>query len=132
MKKILTFIIAHENFSSSLLQTVEKIIGVQEDVFTLSNAQDSLPVLAGRVMDHIKEHKPEHSVVFVDLKGGSCWNLAGLLRKELPQLEVIAGVNAPMLISYFSHREDLSFGELLEKAVQDGIRGIIRSGAVVR
>lgn len=126
MKKILTFIIAHEDYSSAVLQTVEKIVGLQEDVFTFSNAHDSLLILAGKIRDRIQEQKPEHIVTFVDLKGGSCWNLANLLRQEFPKLEVVSGINVAMLISYFTYRDELPFTELIKKAIQDGTRGITR------
>ena len=124
MKKTVTFIIAHEDFSSALLQTVEKIIGPQENVFTFSNAHDSLLVLARKIRDHIQEQKPEHIVIFVDLKGGSCWNLANLLRQEFPKVEVISGINVAMMISYFTYRDELSFEELIKKVIQDGTQGI--------
>ena len=126
MKPIVTFIVAHEDFSSALLQTVEKILGPQKGVFTFSNQQDALPVLAGKIRDTIIDQQAEKVVVFVDLKGGSCWNLAGMLRQEFPQLEAVAGVNVPMLISFFNNRNDLPFDHLIAKAIGDGSRGITR------
>ncbi len=126
MSTILTFIIAHEDFSVALLRTVEKVLGPQQGVFTFSNQQDALPVLARKILTLIKEHQAEKVVVFVDLKGGSCWNLAGLLRQEYPHLVAIAGVNLPMLISYFNYRDELAIDELISKAILDGAKGITR------
>jgi PTS system mannose-specific IIA component len=126
MNTILTFIIAHEDFSAALLRTVEKILGPQPGVFTFSNRQEALPVLAGKMQELIKEQPASRVVVFVDLKGGSCWNLAGLLHHENPQVVAIAGVNVPMLVSYFNYRNELAFADLIEKTILDGSRGIIR------
>jgi mannose/fructose-specific phosphotransferase system component IIA len=126
MKTISTFIIAHEDFAAAILQTVEKVVGPQGGVFTFSNQQDALPVLLQKILARIKEQQAEKVVAFIDLKGGSCWNLAGMLRQQYPQLTAIAGVNLPMLISYFNYRDELAFDDLINKAILDGGKGIAR------
>jgi PTS system mannose-specific IIA component len=126
MNPILTFIIAHEDLSSALLRTVEKVLGPQAKVATFSNQQDAMPILARKIIAQIREQQAEKVVVFVDLKGGSCWNLAGMLQQEYPQVVAIAGVNLPMLISYFNYRDELAFDSLIDKILLDGTRGIIR------
>jgi mannose/fructose-specific phosphotransferase system component IIA len=119
-----TFIIAHENLSSSLLRTIEKILGKQQNVFTYSNKNDSLPVLAQKVKDRIVHIKFNHLVFFTDLKGGSCWTISNVLRKEFPDMVLISGVNLPMLITYFNNLNELPFETLIKKVVDDGCRGI--------
>jgi len=126
MNSIVTFIIAHEDFSSALLRTVEKILGPQKQVFTFSNQQDDLPVLVQRMITIIKKQQAENVVVFVDLKGGSCWNLTGMLHHQYPQLVAIAGVNVPMLVSFFNYQDDLPFEDLINKTILDGGKGILR------
>lgn len=126
MNSIVTFIIAHEDFSSALLRTVEKILGPQKQVFTFSNQQDDLPVLVQRMITIIKKQRAENVVVFVDLKGGSCWNLTGMLHHQYPQLVAIAGVNVPMLVSFFNYQDDLPFEDLINKTILDGGKGILR------
>ena len=126
MKTISTFIIAHEDFAAAILRTVEKVLGPQAQVTTFSNQQDALPVLLQKILKQIKAEQAEKVVVFIDLKGGSCWNLAGMLRQHCPQLTAIAGVNLPMLISYFSYRNEFDFDDLLNKAILDGGKGITR------
>jgi len=119
-----TFIIAHENFSASLLRSMEKILGKQKNVFTYSNKHDSLPVLAQKIRDRIMNVKFDHLVFFTDLKGGSCWNLSNLLRKEFPDMVILSGANLPMLITYFNNLNELSFESLIKKVVDDGCRSI--------
>jgi mannose PTS system EIIA component len=126
MNEIVTIIIAHEDFSSALLHTVEKIMGPQQGVFAFSNRQDSLPVLAQKIKNIIQQQQSGKVVVFVDLMGGSCWNLAGMLQHEYPHLVTISGVNVPMLISYFTYLNELPFAELMAKIIQDAARGITR------
>jgi mannose/fructose-specific phosphotransferase system component IIA len=126
MNSILTFIIAHEDFAAAILRTVEKVLGPQAGVFTFSNQQDSLAILAKKINEKIKEQPADRVVAFVDLKGGSCWNLAGMLHKAMPQMVTIAGVNLPMLVSYFNYRQELPFDDLINKVMTDGTRGIAR------
>jgi PTS system mannose-specific IIA component len=126
MKTISTFIIAHEDFAAAIIRTVEKVLGPQAQVTTYSNKKDALPVLLQKIQARIKEQQAEKVVVFIDLRGGSCWNLAGILRQQYPHLTAIAGVNLPMLISYFNYRDELAFDDLINKAILDGSKGITR------
>jgi mannose/fructose-specific phosphotransferase system component IIA len=119
-----TFIIAHENLSASLLRSTEKVLGKQKNVFTYSNKHDSLPVLAQKVIDRILNIKFDHLVFFTDLKGGSCWNISNMLRREFPDLVILSGVNLPMLITYFNNLNELNFESLIKKVVDDGCRSI--------
>jgi len=125
-KKPLTLIFAHSNLAKALLNSVEKILGEQDETYTYSNEQDSLPVLVEKIESQIKEKNPRHIVCFTDLKGGSCWTLAGILNRKYPGLTIISGVNLPMLATYFNNREKMEPEALIEKTISDGCRGITR------
>ena len=120
------FIICHQDLAHAFIKTVENIIGPQKNTFTYSNKHDSLPILAQKIRDKIKKVAAKHTVIFVDLKGGSCWYLACLLKREFPATCVISGINLPMLITYYSNMEDMPFQELMEKVYSDGCRAINR------
>ena len=124
--KPLTLIFAHSNLAKALLNSVEKILGKQEETYTYSNEQDSLPVLVEKIEARIQEKNPRYIVCFTDLKGGSCWSLAGILNRKYPSLTVISGVNLPMLATYFNNRDRLEPEVLIEKTIADGCRGIAR------
>jgi len=119
-----SIIICHQDLAQAFIETVEKIIGPQKNTFAYSNKQDSLPVLAQKISDNIKKVAAKHTVIFVDFKGGSCWNLASMLKREFPETCVISGINLPMLITYYSNMENMSFKELTEKVYNDGCRAI--------
>jgi mannose/fructose/sorbose-specific phosphotransferase system IIA component len=121
---IAVFIIAHEDLAAALLQTAEKIIGPQENVFTYSNTKESLPLLAEKIKKQLQETPAQHVVFFVDMLGGSCWALANMVRKEYPTIAIIAGINLPMLLSFFTNWSELSFTALVKKVRDTGIRGI--------
>jgi len=126
MNTPLTFIITHEKMAVCLKRATEKILGKQENLFPFTTLDDSLPVLARKINEQIKISDPEHIVCFVDLAGGSCWNLANMIHKEHHHVTVISGINLPMLISYFTHLNELSFEALIKKVIKDGSRGILQ------
>jgi mannose/fructose-specific phosphotransferase system component IIA len=125
MNKFSTFIVTHEQMAICLQRAIEKILGQQENLFPYTNLVDSLPILAEKITKNIEEIKPDHIVFFIDLAGGSCWNLANMIQKQFQNATIIAGVNMPMLISYFSNLNEIPFNELIKKVINDGSRGII-------
>lgn len=122
----LTLIIAHSNLARALLNAVEKILGKQEDTYVYSNEHDSLTALAAKIEMQIRAADPRNIICFTDLRGGSCWTLAGLLSRKFPQLTVISGVNLPMLTTFFNDRNKLAWPELIDKILTDGCRGITK------
>ena len=125
MKTVATFIITHEQMAICLQRAIEKILGTQKNLFPYTNLVDSLPVLVKKITKNIEEVKPNFIVFFIDLAGGSCWNLANMIQKQHKNATIIAGVNMPMLISYFTNLNEISFNELIKKVMKDGSRGII-------
>jgi fructoselysine and glucoselysine-specific PTS system IIA component len=125
MNKFATFIITHEQMAICLQKAVEKILGKQNYLYPYTNLVDSLPELSKKIIENIEEVNPELIVFFIDLAGGSCWNLANMIKKQFKNATIIAGVNMPMLISYFTYLNEIPFNELLEKVVDDGRKGII-------
>lgn len=125
---ILTFILTHGQMAVSLHKVVERILGEQENFLPYTNAVDALPVLAQKINQDIENIQPDQIVCFVDLAGGSCWSLANMIKKQHNNVTIIAGVNMPMLVSYFSNMNDLPFETLIDKTVKDGSRGIIHIG----
>jgi mannose/fructose-specific phosphotransferase system component IIA len=126
--KLLTFLVTHENLSESLLRTIQKILGPQKEVFTFSNKSESIPILAKQISEIISKHSDHSVVFFTDLKGGSCWILAQMIKKEYPKMVIISGVNLPMLVTYFNNKDTLTVNELAEKSAEDGCRGIVKVG----
>ena len=124
MSNPLTIIITHERMALCLRRATEKILGKQKNFFPYSTLKDSLPILAQKINQKIKKINPDHIVCFVDLMGGSCWNLANLFKQEHKNVTIISGVNLPMLISYFTHVNEMSFQDFITKVIDDGSRGI--------
>ena len=123
-KKYLTFIVAHEDLARALSESVQRIIGQVENVYTFSNKKDGLPLIVEKIGKHIEHSHAENLVCFTDLMGGSCWTVANMVKKIYPRLIVVSGVNLPMLITYFNNMLTMDFSELITKTTNDGCRGI--------
>jgi mannose/fructose-specific phosphotransferase system component IIA len=122
--KYLTFIVAHEDVARALLNAVQKIVGQQEEVYCFTNKKDSLPIIALEMEQKIKQSEYDVLVCFTDLKGGSCWTVANMVKKKFPGLIVISGANLPMLITYFNNMSNMETTALINKTVSDACRGI--------
>jgi PTS system mannose-specific IIA component len=123
-EEVAVFIVSHGNLAQATLQTAEKIIGPQKNVFTYTNSKDSLPSLAEKLKKQLHETGARHIIFFIDMMGGSCWALANMIRREYPTIAIITGVNLPMLLSCFTNIGELSFPKLVQKVKESGLRGI--------
>jgi len=126
MKTKVILIVAHGNFGKELLQSVQLIIGEQEDVVTLGlNLGDDVESLRADVQKIVDENQRtnKETIVFVDLFGGSPSNIALSLLKHY-DVQVMVGVNMPMLIEMLSSRNNYDIEDLVERSYRAGIDGI--------
>lgn len=120
-----TAIITHGNLAGCLKRVTEKLIVPSTEVAYYSNKDLSLDEIEKEIQNVRAESKPEKSVFFVDLVGGSCWLLANRIKRNATDMVVIGGVNVPMLISYHMNIDTLNWNQLIEKIVEDGKKGIL-------
>ncbi len=125
MHRIAAFIITHGDVASALKDALEKITGAHENIFTYSNKSDALPVLRQKILEQKAETAAEHTVIFVDFAGGSCWALGAMIQKEFEDVRLVGGVNLPMLVSFFTNQNQMEFDPLIKKIANDGRRGIV-------
>ncbi|HHJ53489.1 MAG TPA: hypothetical protein ENJ89_09870 [Caldithrix abyssi] len=123
-QKALTCLITHGSLACCLKNVAEKLITPATDIYCFSNQEIALDEIQHAVEDLIAEQKPEKLILFVDLKGGSCWLLANRIKKQFGRVWIVAGVNVPMLVSYHMNYDRLPWPELIEKIVADGKKGI--------
>lgn len=121
----LSCIITHGNFATCLKQISEKLITPATEVFIYSNLELSLELIQEDIEEKIAQIKPEKTILFTDLAGGSCWLVANRIKKNSPDISVIGGTNVPLLVSYHLNCDKLNWNDLLEKIVSDGQKGVI-------
>ncbi|XZR53276.1 MAG: PTS mannose transporter subunit IIAB [Enterobacteriaceae bacterium] len=117
----------HGNASSSLLSTTEMLIGKQKNVecvdFLTGDNTDNLFIKYNKKINFLNI---KNGIIFlVDIWGGSPFNTISRIAIKKKNIEIISGVNIPMLIELFMAREDnLSLKELIFIAFKNGQNGI--------
>ncbi len=117
-------IVTHGRLGEGLLDAMQMIAGPQEKVdFVSLKEGDSIDELKERILNAVKMLDDGSGVlVFVDMFGASPSNAAAYLLNE--NVEVITGVNLPMLLEIVSFRESSSLQELSANAMTAGVESI--------
>lgn len=119
-------IIGHGDFAANILKTVEGIVGKQRSVDVVSNTGLSCTLLDDKLKDIIGQDSGNEAIIFVDLPGGSCTISCFNLLKENRNLNIICGINLPILIEFFMLRDKYSAQELVPILVKKGKENIFK------
>lgn len=121
-------IATHGGLGGALLAAAELIIGKQEGIETVAfDSGQGIGDLQMRIAEAARQvDKGQGTVVLVDILGGSPYNASALLAAEKSWIQVIAGVNLPMLFSVLPGRETLNLESIAKMAVTGGRDGIER------
>lgn len=125
-------IVSHGKLGSELISVAEVIVGKMEGVEAVSigsvidvdHARDEIGAAVKRVQ------RGDGVLVFTDMFGGTPSNLALAFLDE--GVEVLTGVNLPMVIKYANHRKDKGLGELASLVQEGGLKSIIIASNVLR
>lgn len=114
-------IIAHGSLALEMKKTLEHIVGLQEDIETIEIQVDD-DVSEKRLEIQNKINLVNHGngiIILTDMFGGTPSNLA-ISFMEDPNIEVIAGVNIPMLIKLAQIRKSQPLLEAVNEAQEAG------------
>ncbi len=109
--ELIVLIITHGNFAQELVNTAEMIVGDVSDVFYINFTKDMTPDALKKEVEKIVTND-KNILIFTDLFGGTCFNVAGeFLVNE--NVEVIAGVNLPLLLEVILTKKIMDFSALV-------------------
>jgi PTS system mannose-specific IIA component len=121
-------LVAHAGVADELLAAAEMIVGKLELAQAVGIASDASAVT---VMASIKEAVARVSgdgvIIMTDMFGGTPSNMSISFLEE-GRVEVLTGVNLPMLIRFTQDRGRLGVGELALKLKESGREGISVAG----
>ncbi len=120
-------IIGHGDFGKAMLSVAERIVGKQENVDVVSNAGLSCDSLIQKI-SNVVGAVPGEKIVFVDLPGGSCTISCMKLLKTYRELNIICGVNLPILLEFFLLRDKYTAKELIPILIKKGKDNIFELG----
>lgn len=125
-------VVAHADYGSALLRTTEFILGSLSGCSSISiDTAFDAPKTIQRLTDAVERLDEGLGVlVLTDMFGGTPTNLIlSLLGKY--KIEIVTGVNLPMLLKVFAERTR-SLSELANMAGEAGKGGIVIAGNILR
>ena len=126
-------IISHCDLGKELLKAAEFIVGRLEtaDAISITQTSESGEILKA-ISKKIKAlNRGQGVLVLTDMFGGTPSNLSLSFLKE-ESVEVLTGVNLPMVVAVAQDRDRLTLSELGEKAQQAGRRSIALAGKLLK
>jgi mannose/fructose/sorbose-specific phosphotransferase system IIA component len=115
-------LVTHGKLATGLLDAVEMIVGKQEAVGALElTGQDNIEEFKNRIEDAMRDLDSSDGVlIFVDMMGASPFNLSARVALSRDNVEVVTGVNLPILLETIMQREGATLRELVEIIEQTG------------
>ena len=125
-------IVTHCDLGKELLNAAEFIVGRIEAADTIPITQNTdckkIHRLIEEKLSSLNKHKGV--IILTDMFGGTPSNLS-LSFLEEEKVEVITGVNLPMIIAIVQNRSKMALSELAERAQEAGKSGISLTGKLL-
>jgi PTS system mannose-specific IIA component len=114
-------LVTHGAVGEALLAALEHIVGPQENVYSVAIlSDDDMEARRVEILDAIDRLRvPRGCIVMTDMFGGTPSNLALTAMGE-DGVEVIAGVNLPMLIKFASVRSSAALDDAVTQIQESG------------
>lgn len=116
----------HGVFSEEILKSAEMIFGTQENIGSITfKPGEGIDSLVEKYSSLIEELDCNDGVLFmVDLYGGSPFNAASIIAMKNNNMEIVTGVNLPMILEVLGCRDFSTMSELLAIAENSGKEAI--------
>ena len=110
-KKNIVLIVTHGKLAEEFVNSAKMIIGKVSDLFFVNFLKDMTPeTLENKISEFIIDDS--NIVIFTDLFGGTCLNVTSkFINKN--NIEVISGVNMPILLEVLLAKDIMEFDELI-------------------
>ena len=121
-------LVAHAGVASELLAAAEMIVGKLElaEAVGIDQGASAVDVMAS-IKEAVAKVSGDGAIIMTDMFGGTPSNMS-LSFLEEGRVEVLTGVNLPMLIRFTQERERSNVGELALKLKDSGRDGISVAG----
>lgn len=132
MSKIGGVIVSHGQVANELLAAAETVVGDLSHITAVSIGwHDDVELAKAEISRAIKKVSAGSGVlVLTDMFGGTPTNIAAMFIKE-NEVEIVTGVNLPMVIKLASNNSDKTLTELAVEVEDQGKQSIYRTGALL-
>ena len=127
-------LVTHANLGKALIETAELIIGEStENIGFISiNIQENPDSLRKKIKKGISKVKTDKGIlILTDMFGGTPSNLSYSFLKE-GKVEVISGVNLPILLKAINSREKMDMKTLTSSLIENGKRSISLASGILK
>ncbi len=131
-RKVAGVIVTHGNLAGELLAAAEMIVGPVSHIAAVSIGwHDDVDLARDEVQRAISRvSKGAGVLLLTDMFGGTPTNIASMFLEE-GSVEVITGVNLPMVIKLATDTGEESLGEVARRISDQGRQGIYLAGALL-
>ena len=125
-------IVTHGNLGAELLKVLEHVVGHQEKIEVVSiGPEDDMEETRLNILKSVNDvNCGKGAIVLTDMFGGTPSNLA-ISIMESSKIDVIAGINLPMLVKLTSIRSTLTFTESVDQAKEAGQKYIMTASQIL-
>lgn len=121
-------LVTHAGLANALVESAEMIVGAVECCAAVQVAPgERADEIMSRVTFAVESVNSGGVIIMTDLFGGTPSNMAMSFLKD-GSVEVVTGVNLPMLIDFCSRRERYTVTELATELCRSAREGIIVAG----
>lgn len=121
-------VVAHAGLAAELIRAAEMIVGRIEGAASVEiKPSDSVDEIRTALSNAMQSISCDNIIIMTDMFGGTPSNMSLSLLKE-NQVEVLTGVNLPMLIKFAGDREKFTVPELAAQIRDTGREGVTVAG----
>lgn len=125
-------LVAHAGIAHEILESAEMIMGKIEGVEAVSiNPNDQVDGIRHAIEGAIKKVDTGGVIIMTDMFGGTPSNMSLSFLQE-NHIEVLTGVNLPMMIKFVADRSKFGVAELADKLKKCGRESIIVAGEYLK
>lgn len=124
-------IAGHQDLAPALRRAAEGIVGPMESVEAVSLSYDEAPAAAQKKLEEAvsRAEGGDGVLIFTDMFGGTPTNLSLPLLAE-SRVEVLTGVNLPMVLKAHTARQEMDLGRLSTFLREYGSQNIVLASQV--
>jgi PTS system mannose-specific IIA component len=132
MSKIGGVVVSHGQLANELLSAAETVVGPVESIHAVSIGwHDDVEMAKDEIQRAIKQADQGSGVVLLtDMFGGTPTNISAMFLKE-GQVEIVTGVNLPMIIKFVTSDREGSLYDLAREIEEQGKQSIYRTAALL-
>jgi len=131
-KRIGGVVVSHGQVANELLAAAEAVVGDLNHITAVSigwhHDVETAKAEIQRAIDHVNQGNGV--LVLTDMFGGTPTNISAMFLKE-GEVEIVTGVNLPMVIKLASNTKEISISDLAREIEDQGKQSIYRTGALL-